>query len=118
LAIKLLATGEGGKFKGIACRSAICEAMANRDATALDAALTRIEAQAMHGGLTVVFGRRLVSELSKLLADWKFIEGIADNYDYLFVVEAFLGECGRLAYRGEEMFAAVELRQSLLIRVR
>lgn len=118
LAIQLMATSENGQFRGVSARTALCSAMEARDISALEEAVSHCEANALHGGLTLVLARRLLSELLHLLNLWKYIGSLGDNYDYLFAVEAFLGECGRLAYRGSEMFAAVDLRKSLLLKVR
>jgi hypothetical protein len=115
--VKLLATCDTGKFRGIHDRGEICDAMASRDVTRLQAALNQAELEALDGGLAVIYGNRLYSELTKLINDWKFVSSISDNYEYLSLVEMFLAECGRLSYKGEEMFAAVELRQALIIKV-
>ena len=117
MAVKMLATNELGFFRGIALRSAICEAMVSRDLDKLSTAVRNLELSAVDGGLAIVYGKKLESELTRLKYDWETLNSAAKHYEYLALVELFLMECGRLGYRGTEMFAAVELRQTLMTQV-
>jgi len=66
------------------------------------------------GGLALVYALRLRSEILTLQRSYLDVADLARSYNELSMVEEYLLSCGKLGYAGPEMFAAVELRQSLV----
>lgn len=108
---KIVTLGLAHLFPSVAVREMLYQAMYARDVSEINS--IQAELNTVTGGYALVYATRLSAEVAGLKQEFASLKVLATNYTELPLIEDFLFACGKLAYTGEEMFAAVEIRQRL-----
>jgi hypothetical protein len=67
------------------------------------------------GGQAYVYANRLLNEIGNMQQNFINLKRLCRSYAELGLVEDYLLQCAKLAYTGPEMYAALELRQEILV---
>ena len=112
-----LALNENGIFHAVGQCQQLFNAMHVRDMPIIATSIMKVKDEnlTLNGAVHIKFGERLLSDLLTIQRDAINLHSLAHEAEDVAIVEDFLLTCGKAGYGGPEMFAAVELRQKLVI---
>jgi len=119
-----------GVYRAIHYRLLLYDGMCRRDMAALEETIhlfqqvdkdkmsssssSSADIHGLSGGMALVYALRLRADVVAIQKNYHDVVSLAQSYNEIDLVDRFLLTCGKVAYTGPEMFAAISIRQELI----